>query len=170
VTDRDGSESAATEEGDKRRFIPRLEAYTMFHASQMEGVPEYEPPQHGERSWQKPEVMQPILDASGIEIRTVADRACYVAATDVICLPPVHASDTADLWGEGPSFSHATAAPSRLGRKLSTKFGSEDYAFEELIVSLATSMVGPEPGIAVNVENQASYVEDYSAPFAGTGA
>jgi antirestriction protein ArdC len=58
-------------------------------------------------------------------------------------------------------FAHATGAPSRLDRKLSTNFGSSDYAFEELIVSLATSMVGPELGITVDFDNQASYIDDW---------
>jgi antirestriction protein ArdC len=44
--------------------------------------------------------VQKIIAASGIEVRSVGDRACYVPAQDVIYLPPAHAFDSADLWSE----------------------------------------------------------------------
>jgi antirestriction protein ArdC len=68
-----------------------------------------------------------------------------------------------DLWAEVAlhEFAYASGALSRLDRKLSTIFGSSDYAFEELIVSLATSMAGPELGVAVDFDNQASYIDDW---------
>jgi antirestriction protein ArdC len=151
------------EGGSRRPFFPLLKAYTIFHASQIDGVPDYIPPDAVTRTWREPEAVQKIIAASGIEVRSVGDRACYVPAQDVIYLPAAHAFDSADLWSEVAlhEFSHATGAPKRLDRKLSTIFGSSDYAFEELIVSLATSMVGPELGIAVDFDNQASYIGDW---------
>jgi antirestriction protein ArdC len=162
-TARDGDQVRAGDEDSRRSFFPLLRAYTVFHASQIDGIPAYVAPLAGERAWQTPEAVQTILDASGIEIRSQGHRACYVPDKDIICLPPAHAFESADKWAEVAlhEFAHATGFLKRLDRKLSTVFGSAEYAFEELIVSLATSMVGPELGISVDLDNQASYIDDW---------
>lgn len=147
----------------RREFFPLLKAYTVFHFSQIDGVPDYQAPAIGHEPWQKPEAVQVILDATGIEVRTVGDRACYIPSQDVICLPPVHAFANANLWAEVAlhEMLHATGASSRLNRRLSTKQDSNDYALEELIVSLGVSMMGPILGLTVDVANQASYIDDW---------
>ena len=164
--ERKAAEPGDGREGDtdtRRGFFPLLRTYTVFHASQIDGIPEYAPAQAGEHAWRKPDAVQKIIDASGIEVRTGGDRACYIPAEDVMCLPPAHAFDSANLWAEVAlhEFSHASGHPSRLNHKLSTIFGSSDYAFEELVVSLATGMVGPELGVGVDLDNQASYIENW---------
>jgi antirestriction protein ArdC len=149
--------------GEPRAFFLLLRAYRIFHSSQIDGISDYVPPGSSERLWQEPDAVRKIIAVSKIDVRSDDGRACYVPAEDVICLPPTRAFSNADLWAEVAlhEFAHATGAQSRLGRKLSTIFGSSDYAFEELIVSLATSMVGPELGVAVDFDNQASYIDDW---------
>lgn len=148
---------------DRRSYFPVLKAYTIFHFSQIEGAPEFVPPEYAEVRWQQSEAMQTIIDASGIEVRTVTDRACYVPSQDLLCLPSKHAFDSAELMAEvmAHEFAHATSHPLRLDRKISSKFGSPAYAFEELVVSIATCLVGSVLGFAVDEANQASYIDNW---------
>ena len=71
-----------------RRTIPLLRAYVVFHASQLDGIPEL-----GEPEAPKP-VAERIVDAdlivkgSGVRVAIGGDRAFYAPSTDHIQMPP----------------------------------------------------------------------------------
>src|SRR5665213_2548712 len=119
---------------DAVRRIPLLRAFTLFHASQIDGIPDYVPPTVEEAPWRAPEAAEIIVANSGAVVRFGGDRAFYSPATDHIQMPPRAAFDTAEkfcgvLIHEA---SHWSGAPSRLNRDLRNRFGSHDYAREEL--------------------------------------
>jgi antirestriction protein ArdC len=153
-------------EGDEDavRQIPLLRAFTLFHASQIDGVPPYVPPTVEEAPWRAPEAAEIIIAHSGAVIRIGGDRAFYSPSTDHIQMPPQAAFDTAEgycgtLLHEA---CHWTGHPSRLNRDLRTSFGSHDYAREELRAEIGQVMACTELGIAAgDFANNAAYIASW---------
>ncbi|HME27796.1 MAG TPA: zincin-like metallopeptidase domain-containing protein [Acetobacteraceae bacterium] len=159
---RDASKSDDDEDAMKR--IPLLRAFTLFHASQIDGVADYVPPAIVEAPWRAPEAAETILASSGAVIRIGGERAFYSPATDHIQLPPRAAFATAQgfcgvLIHE---MSHWSGAPSRLNRDLCTSFSSHDYAREELRAEIGQVMDCAELGIAdCDFTNNVAYVASW---------
>ena len=149
---------------DAVRRIPLLRAFTLFHASQIDGVPDYVPATIEEAPWRAPEAAEVIIANSGAVVRFGGDRAFYSPATDHIQMPPHAAFATAEgfcgtLIHEA---SHWTGAPSRLNRDLRNHFGSHDYAREELRAEIGQMMVCGELGISgCDFSNNAAYVASW---------
>jgi antirestriction protein ArdC len=143
------------------RRIPLLRAFTLFHASQIDGIPDYVPPTVAEAPWRAPEAAEIILANSGAVIRIGGERAFYSPATDHIQMPPRAAFDTAEKFCGVllHEMSHWSGAASRLNRDLRNHFGSHDYAREELRAEIGQVMVCTELGIAdCDFSNNAAYV------------
>ena len=149
---------------DAVRRIPLLRAFTLFHASQIDGVPDYIPPTIAEAPWRAPEAAEIILANSGAVIRIGGDRAFYSPATDHIQMPPRAAFDTAEKFCGVllHEMSHWSGAASRLNRDLRNHFGSHDYAREELRAEIGQVMICTELGIAdCDFSNNAAYVASW---------
>jgi antirestriction protein ArdC len=159
---RDTSKPDGDEDAVKR--IPLLRSFTLFHASQIDGVPEYVPPTIEEAPWRAPEAAETILANSGAVVRIGGERAFYSPATDHIQLPPRSAFATAEgfcgvLIHE---MSHWSGGPTRLNRDLRNSFGSHDYAREELRAEIGQMMVCAELGIAgCDFSNNAAYIASW---------
>ncbi len=73
---------------DATRRIPLLRAFTLFHATQIDNVPEFVPPTVQQAPWRAPDAVETIMANSGMSVRIGGDRAFYSPATDHIQLPP----------------------------------------------------------------------------------
>jgi len=157
-------DSRPEDEDEAVRSIPLLRAFTLFHASQIDGIPTYVPPTIAQAPWRAPEAAEIILANSGAVVRIGGDRAFYSPTTDHIQMPPQAAFATA-LGYCGVlihEMSHWTGAPSRLNRDLRNSFGSHDYAREELRAEIGQVMVCAELGIAeLDFSNNAAYVASW---------
>ena len=155
------------ENEDGRKTIRLLKHYYVFHASQIDGIPEYKAPTFEEAPWTRPEAADIILKNSGAVIRIGGDRAFYSPATDHIQLPPEHA------FRGPPEFAatalhelgHWTGHPSRLNRDMQSRFGSAAYAMEELRAELASAFVASELGIPTDIPQHASYLAHWIKPL-----
>ena len=159
---RDDSRPEDDEEAVRR--IPLLRAFTLFHASQIDGIPAYVPPTVAEAPWRAPEAAEIILANSGAVIRVGGERAFYSPTTDHIQLPPRAAFATAEGFCGTlvHELGHWTGAASRLNRDLRNAFGSHDYAREELRAEISQMMVCGELGIAgCDFSNNAAYVASW---------
>ncbi len=159
---RDDTKPEGDEDAVKR--IPLLRAFSLFHASQIDGIPEYVPPTIEEAPWRAPEAAEIILANSGALIRVGGERAFYSPTTDHIQMPPEAAFLTASGYCGTliHEMSHWTGAPSRLDRDLRSRFGSHDYAREELRAEIGQMMVCAELGIAdCDFSNNAAYIASW---------
>ena len=154
-------DQAETEDG--KRTVRVLKHYSVFHASQIDGIPPYAAPTVEEAPWMRAEAADIILKNSGAVIRIGGDRAFYSPLTDHIQLPPVEAFS-------GPSefaatalheLAHWTGHPSRLARETRTRYGSAAYALEELRAELASAFVATEIGIPTDIPQHASYIANW---------
>ena len=157
VGDRDGGD-------DGRKFIPLLRSFTLFHASQIEGIPPYIAPGVEEAPWREPEAAAAIARNSRAVIRVGGGRAFFSPATDHVQMPPTSAFRSPAAYASVllHELGHWTGTKERLNRDLSGGFGSHDYAREELRAELAQVMVCSELGIDdCDFTNGAAYIADW---------
>ncbi|WP_294537685.1 zincin-like metallopeptidase domain-containing protein [uncultured Rhodoblastus sp.] len=145
------------------KTIPLLRTYLVFHASQIEGIPEYIPTGTPKPLFERIADAELIIKASGIRVETGGHRAFYRPSTDQIQMPPDGAFHAPEAWAATilHEFGHATGAPHRLNRDLTGRFGSSAYAREELRAELASMFVGDALGLPTDVPNHASYVKSW---------
>lgn len=151
-------------EGEGGKWIPLLRAFTLFHASQIDGIPPYVAPSVEEAPWRAPEAAETIARNSGATIRIGGDRAFYSPSTDHVQLPPACAfrSPAALASVTLHELAHWTGHATRLDRDLRSRFGSSEYAREELRAELAQVMLCGELGIEdCDFTNGAAYIADW---------
>lgn len=149
------------------RSIPYLKSYTVFNVEQIDALP----PQYLTRAPVPTSVetrhtqAERFIAATRAPIRFGGDRAYYAPAFDVIQLPPVPAfRDTESYYGTVlHELTHWTGHESRCARTLNgQRFGSEAYAFEELVAELGSAFLCAELGITPEVrDDHASYLASW---------
>lgn len=131
--------------------------YSVFHASQIEGIPPIERPERTfETQGTLDDRLPRLAEAMGVDVEHVGGRAFYRKSTDRVTMPPVDAFEKAAghdtvLLHE---LSHATGHESRLGRDLTGIFGSEKYALEELRAEMSAAMTAASLGIGFDPASQ----------------
>ncbi|MFG1342494.1 ArdC family protein [Xanthobacter autotrophicus] len=168
------TDEADTAEGDdgepsQQRLIAR--ASHVFNAAQVEG---FTPP--AEASLPEAAAFDPIAHAeafakaTGVVITEAGDEACYEPLSDMIRMPErrrfTGTATTSPAEGFYSTLCHElvhwSGAKHRLDRDLSTRFGSEAYAMEELIAELGAAFlcadlsITPEPRM-----DHASYIASW---------
>jgi antirestriction protein ArdC len=110
-----------------------------------------------------------LLDRSGADIRYGGDRAFYSSAGDFIGLPQKSSFvDSLAYYSTAiHELTHWTGHPNRLDRKLANKFGSRDYAYEELIAEMGSAMVLSHYGHEQTLPNHASYLDSWLQALKG---
>src|SRR6185437_9551375 len=141
---------AGDDDEDATKRIPLLRSFTLFHASQIEGIPDFVPPSIEEAPWRAPNAIDTIIANSGAVVRIGGDRAFYSPVTDHIQMPPPAAFHSALGWSSTivHEMSHWSGSEKRLNRDLRNSFGSHDYAREELRAEISQAIVCAE----LNVE------------------
>lgn len=147
----------------RTKTVRIMRSYTVFHASQIEGIPPYEPPAVPERAWTPEETAEHILRESGARIIHGGEEAYYSPVRDEIHLPPQAAFKSATgYYGVAlHELSHWTGHSSRLDRSLINVFGSPGYALEELRAELSSVFLGMETGIEPDLRQAAAYLQDW---------
>jgi len=87
---------------------------------------------------------------TGATIKHGGDRAFYMPSKDMIMLP------TREAFSDGAAYyatlfhelTHWTGADQRLDRKQGGKFGSNDYAFEELVAEIGAAFLCSDMGVS----------------------
>ena len=149
---------------DARKVIPLLRSFTLFHASQIEGIPPYVAPSVEEAPWREPEAAATIARNSRAVIRVGGGRAFYSPSTDHVQMPPTVAFRSPAAYASVllHELGHWSGSPDRLKRDLSGTFGSHDYAREELRAELAQVMICSELGFDdCDFTNGVAYIADW---------
>lgn len=147
---------------ENKKVIPFLKDYPVWHSSQIKGCPEYQPEIIPQSDFQKNMRVQVTLEASGADIRTGGTRAYYQPSQDYIQLPPEQSFSSEAGWASTAmhELAHWTGHESRLDRKFGLK-GDENYAREELRAELASVFLCGELGISPELEQHASYLDNW---------
>jgi antirestriction protein ArdC len=104
-----------------------------------------------------------VAKATGASVQHGGPSACYIPSLDVIRMPEADKFSTADgyystLFHE---LAHWTGHETRLKRLTPARFGSPDYAFEELVAELGAAFVCGSLGIE-NVGQSAAYFKNWA--------
>jgi antirestriction protein ArdC len=131
----------------ERKLVPFT--FCVFAAEQVDG---YDAPAKVERDTpERVAAAEVFFDALGADVRHGGNRAAYSPAPDFIVLPNL------DQFDDAPSYystrahesAHWTGHASRLDRNLSTKFGSDAYAAEELVAELSAAFTCARLGLSM---------------------
>lgn len=161
---------------DKEKRIPILKWFKVFGRSQTNipapPPPEINPDDMPTISDKEQEIIDYMLewmDSEGISFGEGGARAYYRYSQDHIQMPDLKAFPSGfnyipTLFHESV---HATGHRSRLDRKMGMGFGSDDYAFEELVAEMGASIlcrhhnILPSDPLEDGLENQVAYIASW---------
>lgn len=138
----------------------------VFNSAQVDG---YEPPV--ERTVDETMLvheLDAIVNGSGVKIAYGGDRAAYSPSLDQVMMPnrvafvgTATSTPTEAYYGTLiHELVHATGHPSRLGRNLTGRFGTESYAMEELVAELGSAFVAGHTGLTLEPrDDNAAYLQ-----------
>ena len=136
-----------------------LKSFRVFNVDQIDGIeapaPEPRP------AFVAIEDAERILAASPAPIHMGGTQAFYRPATDTIHLPPREAFINPEAFCSTAlhEICHSSGHKSRLNRDFSGRFGTEAYAFEELIAELGSAFLNADLGIiASTLQDHADYL------------
>lgn len=143
--------------------IPMLKTFTVFNIEQTDGLNLDEDigPQPVTEFDPLPDV-EALFQRTGANINERGQQAFYQPSTDEIWLPERYLfADAANFYATGlHELVHCTGAKSRLDRGKGGKFGSESYAFEELIAELGCAFLMADLGVSGEVQHE-SYIASW---------
>ena len=142
----EGSKDEEREEESRRSVLAR--GYSVFNADQVDG---FTPPEMSAiPDVERVQTAENFFSALGADIRHGGNRACYSPGTDHIQMPRFEVFQSAIAYYStlAHESTHWTGAVSRLNRELSTRFGGEAYAAEELIAELGAAFLCAELGLS----------------------
>jgi antirestriction protein ArdC len=159
VRDQDADDSTST------RLIPMMREYTVFNVDQCENLPDSintGKPMRVRNPDTRDELADAFLHSTGADIREGHGEAYYVPSRDFISMPAFAGFKSADHF-YNVSFqelTHWTGHKLRLDRDLKHRFGSRNYAAEELIAELGAAFLCAEFGFDGDVRN-AGYIASW---------
>ena len=141
-----------------------LKSFTVFNLDQVDGI---EAPAREPRApFAAIGEAERILRASPAPIKTGGTQAFYRPAPDTIHLPNREAFISAESFYSVAlhEMTHSTGHKSRLDRDFSGRFGTEAYAFEELIAELGSAFLNTDLGIiGSTLQDHADYLAHWIA-------
>jgi len=146
-----------------------LKSYTVFNISQIENLPkEFYKIAELEKltDFEQNERAELLIKSTKAKIDFVAgNSAFYTPGTDIIQLPERRQFKN-DVSFYGVAFhelGHWTGHKTRLDRELKAKFGTKEYAFEELIAELNTAYINAYLGYESRITDNVSYINSWLA-------
>jgi antirestriction protein ArdC len=147
------------------RLISMMREYTVFNVDQCDNLPD------GVISGKPMRVRNPdtrdgladaFLQSTGADIREGHGEACYIPSRDFISMPAFAGFKGADQFYNVAfhELTHWSGHKSRLDRDLKNRFGSKNYAAEELIAELGAAFLCAEFGFDGDVRN-AGYIASW---------
>ena len=139
-----------------------LKSFRVFNVDQIDGIDAPAPEPHP--AFVAIEDAERILSASPAPIHMGGTQAFYRPATDTIHLPPREAFISPEAFYSTAlhEMCHSSGHKSRLARDFSGRFGTEAYAFEELIAELGSAFLNADLGmIGSTLQGHADYLASW---------
>lgn len=141
--------------------IPMLKSFTVFNVEQIDGLDIETAPQPVTQFDPLAKV-EAVITRTGAKITECGVKAYYQPSTDEIRLPErFRFEDAANFYATGlHELVHWSGAKHRLNREKRGRFGSEGYAFEELIAELGSAFLMADLGVVGEVQHE-SYIASW---------
>ncbi|CNH03763.1 DNA primase TraC [Yersinia enterocolitica] len=142
--------------------IPMLKTFNVFNVEQIDDLPLITETVSPEATFDPLPEAENLFQKSGANIIEKGQNAFFQLLTDEVWLPERYLfSDAANFYATGlHELIHWSGAKSRLNREMKGKFGSESYAFEELIAELGSAFLMADLGIVGEVQHE-SYIASW---------
>ncbi|MEI7306171.1 ArdC family protein [Pectobacterium atrosepticum] len=142
--------------------IPMLKTFTVFNIEQIDDLSLTTETVSSEATFDPLPEAENLFQKSGANIIEKGQNAFFRPSTDEVWLPERHLfSDAANFYATGlHELVHWSGGKGRLNREIKGKFGSEDYAFEELIAELGSAFLMADLGIVGEVQHE-SYIASW---------
>ena len=145
-----------------------IKSFVAFNLDQIDGIES--PAPEPRAPFQSIEDAERIMAASPAPIKIGGTQACYIPGRDEIHLPAreVFINPEAFYSTAMHEMTHSTGVKSRLDRDFSGRFGTEAYAFEELIAELGSAFLNADLGIlGATLPDHADYLTNWIAILKG---
>ena len=153
----------AAETDDDAKKIPMASPFWLFNLDQIDGIEK--PAAAAPRSeWKQIESAEHVLKASGASIKEEGQKAFYRPSTDEIYLPErTRFADVKEFYSVAlHELTHWSGSKNRLNRDFAGRFGSESYAFEELVAEFGSAFLNADLGfIGSTIPNHSSYIDSW---------
>lgn len=139
--------------------------YVVFNGRDIEGIPEFK------SSKPSLSINDDLIKkiSAGMDVKLINDggnRAFYHPAHDIVHMPTKQ-SFISDYHYNSTALhelSHATGAAKRLNRNIVNQFGTEKYAYEELVAEISSCFMGEHLHVVQtkeHIENHKAYVQSW---------
>ncbi|EPJ7090636.1 MULTISPECIES: ArdC family protein [Enterobacteriaceae] len=142
--------------------IPMLKTFTVFNVEQIDGLSLTAEAVSPAETFDPLPQAENLFQSSGANIIEKGQNAFFRPSTDEVRLPERHLfSDAANFYATGlHELVHWSGGKTRLNREMKGRFGSGDYAFEELIAELGSAFLMADLGIVGEVQHE-SYIASW---------
>ena len=166
VLDKDGNKVIETIEINP----PIITTFTVFNVKQIEFPAGHIYSQPFDKKvtkdleWANLQKAEDLIKNTNAQIVHGGDQAFYAPGQDYINLPPKESFKTQEGYYSTAlhELSHWTGHRARLNRPFTGRFGTQGYAKEELVAEISSFMLCMNLGIGHNLENHASYVNNWA--------
>ena len=149
--------------------IPFLRSYSVFNASQIDGLPgRFHPATKSVAI--NPGARLAVVDqwaaATGATIDESGSRACYHRAADVVRVPSFEQFQSPEAFAStlAHELVHWSGASGRLNREFGKRFADSAYAMEELVAELGSAFCLADLGVcSIPRDDHASYLASWLA-------
>lgn len=156
------------EESERTYWLTRY--YRVWHASQIDGLSEYEmvddtPVQpDADEDYDMSVMVDWCRENLASPVQHGGDRACYVPQLDMITLPYEEDFLRKSWYAQTLAHEviHATGHESRLDRLTKSGFGTDEYAKEELIAEFGAAILCGSQNIPTDMEQSAAYLKGWA--------
>lgn len=159
-----GKDKDGENEDGKGGFFPMCKPFWLFNVAQIEGLPEFFTTPAETREFNAIEEAEKLLAASGAVINHGYDSAFYAPSKDQIGLPDRERFTSPENYYATAvhELTHWTGHKSRLDRQFSKRFGSDAYAFEELVAELGAAFLSGHLGfVDATIEGHTAYLDSW---------
>ncbi|HDL7101518.1 TPA: DUF1738 domain-containing protein [Yersinia enterocolitica] len=143
-------------------YIPMLKTFTVFNVEQIDGLPLTTETVSPEATFDPLPEAENLFQKSGANIIEKGQNASFRPSTGEVWLPERHLfSDAANFYATGlHELVHWSGGKKRLNREMKGRFGSADYAEEELVAELGSAFLMADLGIVGEVQHE-SYIASW---------
>lgn len=143
-------------------LIPMLKTFTVFNVDQIDGLPLSAEATTLAATFSPILQVESLVQRSGAKITERGQAAFYTPLSDEIFLPErSRFADAASFYATGlHELVHWSGGKSRLHREMKGGFGSQGYAFEELIAELGSAFLMADLGVVGEVHHD-SYIASW---------
>jgi antirestriction protein ArdC len=147
--------------------LPFLKYYNVFNVEQFENLPEQYLVPEISPSFTEPEKdnkAEEFVNSTGAVIEYKVGNECYYIPSQdkiVLCKPEQFKGKEAYYSVLFHELGHWTGHEKRMNRDIRNSFGSQDYAFEELVAEFFSAFISAQNGFTSKITNNAAYIESW---------